>query len=546
MLEEMALSPEDDQKQKLVFDLVTNFSKLEIGAEPIWERIKQSVNSSKVVTRFLRRCAAVDEEYGKNLMKCVNTTLKEIEKEESQNGTFSDSMNEILKLHEEIAKSKIRLASHTYSIAEELAYVAKEKDTLRKMQRETGTKIKKTLMDGEYNLEKIKGRYLQATETWEKAILTRIEQSQMELEQPIQNQIPSKPHNPIMEAINNIFTQPRSVDSLKKAEEEAKTKAVNAKRLYSQNVNVLNHIKHEYYNQQLPDLIKESVSCVEESDKACKVYLDLFANRSMAGYSEVNNLIANEEKGLNKLIQKIDFHQDNLEYFAKFLKNQPANRDPFSMLDYSMSPLAQSALNPKVVYGVDLIKLAERDNLDIPIMVEKCISYIEDKGITFEGIYRRSGASTKINRLKELFNLNSENVDLENLEIAQDVDSVTGALKLFLRELPNATVPSNYWSQFYTAYKLENSSHEEKVYAYLQAINNLPVPHMNLLRKLVMHLKKVSQYENENKMTVSNLAIVFGPTLFEPAYNSNAVETMGFQCGVTMDLLNFEELLFED
>lgn len=45
---------------------------------------------------------------------------------------------------------------------------------------------------------------------------------------------------------------------------------------------------------------------------------------------------------------------------------------------------------------------------------------------------------------------------------------------------------------------------------------NMPLPNLKTLRTLVTHLYHVQEYEEFNKMTASNLAIVFWPTLMRP------------------------------
>ncbi len=53
-------------------------------------------------------------------------------------------------------------------------------------------------------------------------------------------------------------------------------------------------------------------------------------------------------------------------------------------------------------------------------------------------------------------------------------------------------------------------------------VSRLPPPHQATLFALLRHLDKVTQYKEVNRMAVSNLAIVFGPTLmWPPAHLTN-------------------------
>ena len=46
-----------------------------------------------------------------------------------------------------------------------------------------------------------------------------------------------------------------------------------------------------------------------------------------------------------------------------------------------------------------------------------------------------------------------------------------------------------------------------------QIVEKLPKIHLKTLSYLIHHLKRVSQFSQENNMPPSNLGIVFGPTL---------------------------------
>lgn len=55
----------------------------------------------------------------------------------------------------------------------------------------------------------------------------------------------------------------------------------------------------------------------------------------------------------------------------------------------------------RATFGVDLMEQMIRDNVEIPVIVEKCCAAIEKYGLTSQGIYRISGTITKVLKLKE-------------------------------------------------------------------------------------------------------------------------------------------------
>ena len=93
----------------------------------------------------------------------------------------------------------------------------------------------------------------------------------------------------------------------------------------------------------------------------------------------------------------------------------------------------------------------------------------------------------------------------------EDIASVTTLLKHFLRDLPDPLLTAAQYRDFIQAAKLdEDIVRRDSVHAL---VNALPDPNYATLRVLAIHLHKVAQHSNTNKMTHNNLAIVFAPTL---------------------------------
>ncbi len=61
----------------------------------------------------------------------------------------------------------------------------------------------------------------------------------------------------------------------------------------------------------------------------------------------------------------------------------------------------------KQVFGVSLARLYERDQFAVPMVVHQCIQAVDLYGLAVEGIYRLSGSSMHVNKLKSLFDTGS-------------------------------------------------------------------------------------------------------------------------------------------
>ena len=91
----------------------------------------------------------------------------------------------------------------------------------------------------------------------------------------------------------------------------------------------------------------------------------------------------------------------------------------------------------KRMFAVDLSTLCMAHSVNVPPVLVKCIEEVERRGIMQEGIYRVSGSHEQMEKLRRQFDL-GVNVDLSSVE---DIHTVCGLLKLYLRLLPQQLVP---------------------------------------------------------------------------------------------------------
>ncbi|KAK2911188.1 hypothetical protein Q8A67_003321 [Cirrhinus molitorella] len=150
--------------------------------------------------------------------------------------------------------------------------------------------------------------------------------------------------------------------------------------------------------------------------------------------------------------------------------------------------------------------------LGVPVTVDRCLDHITRYGLMSSGIYRKSGINSRVTKLLERFQNDARSVTL--LESEYSVDDVSNTLKRFLREVKdgmfNGQENSDSWLR---ATGLEDRS--EKVHRYQILLSNLPEVNRETLKALIHHLVCVQHLSDENQMTVRNLGIVYGPTLFQ-------------------------------
>lgn len=89
------------------------------------------------------------------------------------------------------------------------------------------------------------------------------------------------------------------------------------------------------------------------------------------------------------------------------------------------------------LFGRDLAEQVKIEGSRIPLIVTKCVQEIELRGLTVEGIYRKSGSLQQVKDLQDMMET-SQDVNLSECDIAV----VASLLKLYLRSLPVPLIPN--------------------------------------------------------------------------------------------------------
>uniref|UniRef100_A0A8H7NJV2 Rho-GAP domain-containing protein n=2 Tax=Clonostachys TaxID=110564 RepID=A0A8H7NJV2_BIOOC len=145
-----------------------------------------------------------------------------------------------------------------------------------------------------------------------------------------------------------------------------------------------------------------------------------------------------------------------------------------------------------------------------------------------------------------MFDTDSQNpaLDFRNPEnFYHDVNSVTGLLKQFLRDLPDPLLTSEHHDSFVAAAKHDDDvARRDSMHAI---INSLPDPNYATLRALSLHLYRVMDNAHVNRMNSHNLAVIFGPTIMgtDP---SNAIADAGWQIKVVDTILQNTYDIFDE
>ena len=146
---------------------------------------------------------------------------------------------------------------------------------------------------------------------------------------------------------------------------------------------------------------------------------------------------------------------------------------------------------------------------DIPVIVDKCLKSTATHGCLTEGIYRIAGINSRILALTEEFRRNSWAVQLNNNQYSEH--DIANTLKRFFRHLEDPLLTKDLRSLWIEASNIDDKDHKLDLYRNL--LKELPKLNYLTLRRLILHLRTVSEQHEHNKMPITNLATLWGPTI---------------------------------
>ncbi|KAL0964914.1 hypothetical protein UPYG_G00274330 [Umbra pygmaea] len=169
---------------------------------------------------------------------------------------------------------------------------------------------------------------------------------------------------------------------------------------------------------------------------------------------------------------------------------------------------------PTQQFGVSLQYIREKNQaVVIPPVMSQTVSYLKDKGLQTEGIFRRSARVQLIKDVQKLYNQGKPVM----FEQYGDVHVPAVILKTFLRELPEPLLTYPLYNHIQGIIQVESSL---RVTACKRMIEKLPEQNYIVLKYLLCFLHMVSLQSVVNKMSPSNLACVFAVNLSWPPRGS--------------------------
>ncbi|KAG7222840.1 hypothetical protein INR49_016050, partial [Caranx melampygus] len=222
---------------------------------------------------------------------------------------------------------------------------------------------------------------------------------------------------------------------------------------------------------EIPNIMKQRkqlAKLVLDYDSAKTRWFQAAKSNNQAMAAKVDSLKDEMDEALNKVEQcKADYHRRSLAALEAAIPTIQMQQDSWT---------------EKPAFGTALEEHLKKSNREIALPIEACVMMLLETGMKEE--------------LEEFYS---------------DPHAVAGALKSYLRELPEPLMTFGLYDEWLQASNV--SDPDKRLQALWVTCDRLPKTHKANLRYLVKFLAKLAQDSEVNKMTPSNIAIVLGPNL---------------------------------
>ncbi|XP_048847834.1 rho GTPase-activating protein 17b isoform X3 [Brienomyrus brachyistius] len=280
---------------------------------------------------------------------------------------------------------------------------------------------------------------------------------------------------------------------------------------------------------EIPNIMKQRkqlAKLVLDYDSAKARWLQ--QNKSMVSTTNSSGLTAKVEalkEEVDEAMNKVEICKDQLaadmytfsskegdyaRYYVTLLEAQADfHRRALSLLDQVLPSIRtqQDSWMEKPAFGTSLSEHLKRSGREIALPIEACVMMLLETGMKEEGLFRIAAGASKLKKLKAALDCSTSQLE----EFYSDPHAVAGALKSYLRELPEPLMTFELYEDWIQASNM--SDPDKRLQALWVTCDSLPKHNKANFRYLVKFLARLAQDSEVNKMTPSNIAIVLGPNL---------------------------------
>eukprot|EP01122_Echinamoeba_exundans_P007434 TRINITY_DN2299_c0_g2_i1.p1 TRINITY_DN2299_c0_g2~~TRINITY_DN2299_c0_g2_i1.p1 ORF type:complete len:1223 (-),score=342.55 TRINITY_DN2299_c0_g2_i1:17-3685(-) len=244
-----------------------------------------------------------------------------------------------------------------------------------------------------------------------------------------------------------------------------------------------------------------------------------------------------------------DLHDNELQKYKKYIQDE---RSKFEQRRYKRpqgewipESISGGATSRTRMFCVSYADIISRDNPPggVPVFLAHAIAELEKRALDVQGIFRLSPPKPALDALKKQLDAGK---DVNFAEI-DDVNVISGLIKLFLRELPEPLLTFELYNEFVSVVDVSGDD-AARCKAVSKTLAKLPGPNMALLKKLVRLCVQIEAKKDLNKMTATNLAVVLCPSILrmQEANPLTMVEDIEKANKLMVLMISFYKTLFDD
>uniref|UniRef100_A0A8C6TIW0 Rho GTPase activating protein 17b n=1 Tax=Neogobius melanostomus TaxID=47308 RepID=A0A8C6TIW0_9GOBI len=285
----------------------------------------------------------------------------------------------------------------------------------------------------------------------------------------------------------------------------------------------------------IPNILKQRkqlAKLVLDFDSAKTRWYQATKSSNPAMAAKVDSLKDEMDEALNKVeICKDQLSADMYNFASKegeyaryyvFLLEAQADfhRRSLAVLETAIPTIQiqQDSWMEKPAFGTALEEHLKRSNREIALPLEACVMMLLETGMKEEGLFRIAAGASKLKKLKAALDCSTSQLE----EFYSDPHAVAGALKSYLRELPEPLMTFGLYDEWTQASNVPDP--DKRLQALWVTCDNLPKAQKANFKYLVKFLARLAQDSETNKMSPSNIAIVLGPNLLWPKTEGTLAE----------------------
>jgi len=255
---------------------------LDCGVSLLLDRIKQGMVSCREASVFFKKRATLEDEYGRTMQKLARTTSDVYSSSDGKAGSFVSAWQSTMKIHEIMSENRIKFAQRLNEMSDDLASLAKEVDKNRKSTKDLAMRYERTLQESEIITEKAKNRFDLTAEELERVLVQKEGESVKETAVQGQNRAggPGAGGKRVIgKAVHKggLLLKGKNPISMQRQEEDVRARMSAASDVYRKAMLETQAIRQEYFNFQLPRILRALKECADEIDNGIQYHLGRYA-----------------------------------------------------------------------------------------------------------------------------------------------------------------------------------------------------------------------------------------------------------------------------